>query len=888
MKIHRISLRDFRGVVEADVEFATDGVTIVQGPNEVGKSSLADALDMLIADPDSSSKSRVKAAQPVGRDVGPWVEVDIECGPYRLTYSKRWVRGAGTELVIESPAREQLQGRAAHDRVTAIIAETMDAELFAALRHQQGVPLGQAELAGSDSLMHALDAAAGSGSESAEPGGALIDAIDRERQVWSTPTGEPNKARKDLREAAETTQIALDEAEESLRVLEARVDEFRRLDGELARNAEQEPDLRSTVTRLETEVQAVSARESALHDLRMAAEKAMAPARDATAAADARTAAIAAVAAAEAEVGVITAEGVLAAARLDAALAVRTEASARLVAALDARADAERAFDVAAADAQHLRDLFDLGSLRTRRGLIGDAEKTIADGEAFLAGCALDAALLARIETAVVDEAGARGRRDAAGAALQITAESAQQLEVGGVPRSIAAGETLALPVGAGDELVITGIARIGIEGRGDVVTAALQARAHLDALLVQAGVSPVDGETAARDLDRRRLDAEATVKAARESRGWAFNDLTLEEMDDKIARAEARVAAYASDRGAAPPIPADADAANTVRAATEDARDSARRDEDAARDAHTQADSAVTGLEAQASERKGHLGAVARRLGDAETDLQTARAAQSDAQVNAAAAETDAAAEAARAALHAEEAALGDADPESLRLRLANSRDAVDRLLRERNDIQLLAARMKGEISQQGDEGLADRVARAREAAETAEAERDLAERRAAAIDLLYATMARHRDIAQRAYVAPFRDAVERFGRLVFGAGTEMEVDHTTLQVVSRTREGVTVPVEALSGGAREQMALIGRLAAASLVAPAADGGAPVIIDDALGYSDAGRLEGLGAALAEAGKTCQVIVLTCMPERYAGIGSARVVRLDRTGPAEA
>ncbi|MEI7794507.1 MAG: AAA family ATPase, partial [Thermoleophilia bacterium] len=74
MKIHRISLRDFRGVVEADVEFATDGVTIVQGPNEVGKSSLADALDMLIADPDSSSKSRVKAAQPVGRDVGPWVE----------------------------------------------------------------------------------------------------------------------------------------------------------------------------------------------------------------------------------------------------------------------------------------------------------------------------------------------------------------------------------------------------------------------------------------------------------------------------------------------------------------------------------------------------------------------------------------------------------------------------------------------------------------------------------------------------------------------------------------------------------------------------------------------------------------------------------------------
>lgn len=888
MRIHRISLRDFRGVVEADVEFATDGITIVQGPNEVGKSSLADALDMLIADPDSSSKSRVKAAQPVGRDVGPWVEADLECGPYRLTYSKRWVRGTGTELLIESPVREQLQGRAAHDRVTEIIAETMDANLFAALRHQQGVPLGQADLAGSDSLMQALDAAAGSGGESTEPGGALIDAIDRERLIWSTPTGEPNKARKDLREVALAARSALDDAEESLQALEGRVEEFRRLDGELARNMAQEPDLRSIVTRLEAEVKTVSVRESALHDLRMAAEKAMVPARDATAAADARDAAIRVVAAAEAEVGVITAEGVRAAARLEAALVARTGASARLAAALDARADAERAFDVAAADAQHLRDSFDLGFLRSRRDLVGAAETTVAEGDAFLAGCALDPALLERIEKAVVDEAGARGRRDAAGAALLITAETAQQVEVGGVSRSIGAGETLLLPVGAGDELVITGVARIGIEGQGDVVAAAAQARAHLDALLVQAGVPPADGESAARDLDRRRRDAEGTVKAARESRAAALNDLTLTEMDDKIARAEGRVAAYTSDRGATPPIPGDAEAANTARAAAEDARDSARRNEDAERDAHAQADSAVAAHEGQVSERKGHLGAVARRLSDASAELDALRAAQSDAQVRTAAVEAAAAAEAAQAALHAEEAALGDVDPESLRLRLANSRDAVDRLLRERNDIKLLAARMKGEISQQGDEGLADRVARAREVAGIAEADRDLAERRAAAADLLHATMARHRDIAQRAYVAPFREAVERFGRLVFGAGTEMEVDHTTLQVVSRTRDGVTVPVDALSGGAREQMALIGRLAAASLVAPAPDGGAPVIIDDALGYSDAGRLEGLGAALVEAGRTCQVIVLTCMPGRYAGIGSARVVRLDRTGPAQA
>ena len=124
MRIHRVSVRDFRGVASADIAMAADGVTIVQGPNEVGKSSIADAIDMLLADPDSSSRARVKAAQPVGRDVGPWVEMDFQTGPYRLLYSKRWVKGAATELRVDGPVPEQHTGRAAHERVVEILGDT--------------------------------------------------------------------------------------------------------------------------------------------------------------------------------------------------------------------------------------------------------------------------------------------------------------------------------------------------------------------------------------------------------------------------------------------------------------------------------------------------------------------------------------------------------------------------------------------------------------------------------------------------------------------------------------------------------------------------------------------------------------------------------------------
>ena len=75
----------------------------------------------------------------------------------------------------------------------------------------------------------------------------------------------------------------------------------------------------------------------------------------------------------------------------------------------------------------------------------------------------------------------------------------------------------------------------------------------------------------------------------------------------------------------------------------------------------------------------------------------------------------------------------------------------------------------------------------------------------------------------------------------------------------------------------------MLSRLACAAIVSP--DGaGAPVIIDDALGWSDPDRLERMGAAIAAAGRQCQVIILTCTPGRYAHIGNATTIRLP-SGP---
>jgi len=51
-------------------------------------------------------------------------------------------------------------------------------------------------------------------------------------------------------------------------------------------------------------------------------------------------------------------------------------------------------------------------------------------------------------------------------------------------------------------------------------------------------------------------------------------------------------------------------------------------------------------------------------------------------------------------------------------------------------------------------------------------------------------------------------------------------------------------------------------------------------VLDDALGWSDPERLARMGAAIAAAGRECQVIVLTCTPGRYSHVGNAEVVSL--------
>ena len=244
MRILRITLRNYRGVTDHTVEFAPRGVTIVEGPNEIGKSSIAEAIDRIIEDQDSTSRQRIVAVKPVDRDVGPEVMIEAETGNYACRYRKRFLRARVTELEITRPRPENHTGREAHDRVQAILSETVDMALWKALRMQQGDIVGQAPLTDQTSLSAALDRSAGE-SPAGEEEVTLFGLAHAEYLKYWTETGRRKQAETEMERAIEHATQEIARFEDAIRAIEADVEASVRLEAEARRLVERGAEQRS-------------------------------------------------------------------------------------------------------------------------------------------------------------------------------------------------------------------------------------------------------------------------------------------------------------------------------------------------------------------------------------------------------------------------------------------------------------------------------------------------------------------------------------------------------------------------------------------------------------------------------------------------------------------
>lgn len=101
---------------------------------------------------------------------------------------------------------------------------------------------------------------------------------------------------------------------------------------------------------------------------------------------------------------------------------------------------------------------------------------------------------------------------------------------------------------------------------------------------------------------------------------------------------------------------------------------------------------------------------------------------------------------------------------------------------------------------------------------------------------------------------------------------GAELRWDADSALPTHLIRDGQEEDLSVLSGGTREQIALLVRLAFARLLARAGRA-APVILDDALVYTDDDRIERMFDALHRQAGDLQILVLSCRQRAFRDLG---------------
>ncbi len=879
LRIERIRVASFRGITEREIRFAAVGVTVVEGPNESGKSSLADALDLLLAYKDSSRHRDVLAAQPVGTDAGPEAEVDLRIGRYEVTYRKRWIRDRETLLTIRAPRPETLCGDEAHDRMVGLLAANADVGLWRALRLMQGEKVGQASVEAGGSLGAALERAAG-GTDPAEVG-SLFARVEAEAAQYYTATG---REKEPVFAPPEAAALRADETARRLRAerdaVEADADALARLAAELRGMHEGLAAQEVTTRERETRWVDVQRLAGASRERRAAHDAAIARANEARRAAEVRRALIAGISdAVRARDELMAADAAVGGRQGDLEAALAT-ASERVAAARAARDLAARTVACRRADRDRLRDGAELAALEERKSRLDRLAEEGRVAQAAVETNPVTDGSLRAIEHAAQAAALARARLDAGAGEVTAVALGTVDAIVDGAPVRMTLGATETRPIGDGLQVEIPGVvrftARPGASAAG-LRAGIADADAALAAACAAAGVGDVT-EARARNAERRA--AAESVRRTRDAYQAVLAGDRQAELEQRIvtlaSRASGRAGVEASDRPVLSP-PADDDEAAALL-------DTAEAAERAAATAFEIADVAEGAARAEADaervssqQRRVTLGIAEGRARELEVTLAAARGEATDEVLVTRLAVADREVADAGAARAAADAALAEANPEQAQALAENARKTLDSMRLRQQQSSVEQARLLGSLERHGEEGLGEQLDRAEgELARAEDAVRRL-RRRATAVKLLYDTMKRRRDEARRRYVEPLKERLEGLGRVIFGPGVVVDVAED-LSIASLTRGGIAIAWDQLSVGTREQLGVLVRLACAELVAT--DGGVPVMLDDALGWSDPQRLEALGAVLARAGESAQVIVLTCFPDRYVHVGGATVVRV--------
>ncbi|SFM53826.1 AAA family ATPase [Shimia aestuarii] len=855
MKITTITLQNVRQFIDpVAISGIGGGLNVLTAANEAGKSTFFDALHAAFF---ASHRSFDKVVQGLVPNAGgsPSVMVDFESAGDVWRLEKSWGRKASEKAArLYRNGTLVAQAGEAEDQLAGVIGAQAQGGPAGLLWVRQGVvdmSEGGAEQVARRGIMDSV-----AGEVEAMTGGrrmeaalaAVRKALDAEITSRGPKKDSTYKARIDEVATLEEAQAAL---ETSVRAQEDDLARRRKARAELAEISA--PEIRQADEKAAaTAAQALAVARAHADKIRTAAgtvdtlkarhdnaadridrlDRALGEASAARAALDAATT----------QVTQDRAEYEVADQRHETALAADTCAAKAASAASAALQQVLRAQGAEAARAER-------AALEKRLKLADETRYHIEALDAQIAQL-LSADALRRLDALAGDVSVATRARDAAAASLTIHYAKGAEARITRGGQVVPPDTPHPLP----DRAIFD------IEGVGQLVFRPGEGGSADSLARAEAALSKALAETGHAELASARADATGRVTLEAQRRDLLADLKAL--APDGLEALRATLARLPEPAGPDPDLPdlvtaeAEEVTAREARNGAKIALEAARQALSKARDALSRSEAALTAAQGRHTRAQAELSAFS----DAAAALDEMRSlAQTlQAELAGATAELD--------ALRREAPDLRAAEAADKR-----ARSVIDTTRERSQALEIELARLDTAIGQRGSEGIEEELALTTERLLSARAALAAIEFDIKVNQRLLSALETARAGARDRHVAPVVKELVPLLRLIWPDASPV-VDAETGMITRLTRREIEEEVDMLSGGTREQLSLLVRLAFARILAREGRA-APVILDDAIVYTDDDRIMQMFDALTLQAEDVQVIVLSCRQRAFRELG---------------
>ena len=199
---------------------------------------------------------------------------------------------------------------------------------------------------------------------------------------------------------------------------------------------------------------------------------------------------------------------------------------------------------------------------------------------------------------------------------------------------------------------------------------------------------------------------------------------------------------------------------------------------------------------------------------------------------------------------------------------------EAKKNLTNKLHEKKIREAEVKRDLAAISEKGLEEELANLKQKQSYLEKQRSSYEAHIAALQLLEAELLSSQKSLQEQFLKPVSNELGPLLKIVFpDAEISLGGDFNAEEF---RRLGRVETIDSLSGGTREQIAVLTRLAFAQLMAKRGRE-MPVILDDALVWCDDIRLENVFRALRSASREIQCIVMTCHEKSFSTLGATEL-----------